>query len=481
MRLRLITTAGLMSLCMPAAVMAMTALGPATQPSSKSEMDKKIASLQARIEQLTASQEASQSKNDAVMRQIRDDAEQRSQLLSVTTVSSGNVSGGYDPDIGFILESDDGNFSIHPGVLFQARYDVNDRNQIVPGHGGVTDKQGDDTQDGFEITRFRLSIDGNVLSPLLNYYLQVAQDSSMAHATLLDAYVLYRVSSQSPLALKVGQFKDPVWHEENLLESRLMEVDRSLASALVGGGELDRVQGAAIIYDQENVRGQLALHDGYDGLNTPFYGPSGLGNAVNAGAGLAPTNWGASARGEYLAIGDRSPTFNPFSEYDQFTARGDRQNILVTGGGLDYSESGANTLVFHTLDAQYNTTSGWAFYAAYLGAYRHLPTNRGIQPGAYYDCGVVLQASYLILPNVEAFGRYDYTHLDGNAQPGILQDNVNEITIGANYYFFGQQAKLTVDGSWLPNGSPTDVSYLDILQDNAHNEFLLRMQFQLAL
>jgi hypothetical protein len=444
-------------------------------------MQEKLQALQARIDALSARQQATQARDAAVLGQIRADADQHSQLMSVGTADPSGISTAYDPDVGFVLATNDGNFSIHPGLLVQARFDVNDRNQILPGHSGVTGKVGDDTQTGFEIARFRLSMDGNVLSPLLTYYLQVAQDSSMSQITLLDAYGLYRIGAQSPLAIKIGQFKDPVWHEQNLYESRLMAVDRSLLSALVGGGELDRVQGAAIIYDEDRVRGQLVLHDGYDGLNTPFYGPSGLGTAVNAGAGLAPTNWGASARAEYLLVGDRNPLFNPFSEYDQFTARSDRQNILVAGGGFDYSESGANKLIYHTLDAQYNTNNGWSFYAAYLGAYRNLYTNRGIKPGSYYDSGVLLQAAYLVTPTIEPFIRYDYTHLDGDAQPGMIQDNIDEITLGANYYFFGQQLKLTVDGSWLPNGSPADVNYLDILQDNSHNEFILRAQFQFAL
>jgi hypothetical protein len=477
MRFNFLAVTALLCLAMPVVSFA----AATTQPSTTAAMQKKLAALQARIDALSTRQQASQARNDAVMRQIRDDADEQSQLMSIGIASAGNVSAGYDPDTGFFLQSDDGNFSIHPSLLLQARYDVNYRNQILPGHGGITGKQGDDTQNGFEITRFRLSLDGDVISPLLTYYLQVAQDSSMPHATLLDAYAMYRVSAQSPLAIKIGQFKDPVWHEQNLLESHLMAVDRSLLSALVGGGELDRVQGAAIIYDQDRLRGQLVLHDGYDGLNTSFYGPSGLGTSVNAGAGLAPTNWGTSARAEYLAIGDRTPTFNPYSEYDQFTARRDRQNILVAGTGLDYSESGANKLIYHTLDAQYNTVNGWAFYAAYLGAYRNLKTNRGIAPGNYYDSGVLVQASYLLTPTIEPFIRYDYTHLDGDAQPGIIQDNIDEITIGANYYFFGQMAKFTVDGSWLPNGSPADVSYLDILQDNSHNEWVFRAQFQLAL
>jgi len=469
--------AALLCLALPAISLA---ADPATQPASTAAMQQRIAALQARIDALLAHQQA---KNDAVMQQMQADAQQHSQLMSIGNETTGDISGGYDPDIGFLLESADGSFSIHPGLLLQGRYDVNDRNRILPGYGGVTGKVGDDTQTGFEFTRFRLSIDGNVISPLLNYYVQVAQDSSMSGMTLLDAYALYRVSSQSPLALKVGQFKDPAWHEDNLLESRLMAVDRSLVSALVGGGELDRVQGAAIIYDENNLRGQLAVHDGYDGLNTPFYGPSGLGKSVNAGGGLAPTNWGASGRAEYLAIGDREPAFNPFSEYDQFSARGDKQDILVFGGGFDYSESGSNKLLYHTIDAQFNTTTGWSFYAAYLGAYRNLYANpdRGITHGSYYDSGVLIQAAYLLTPKIEPFIRYDYTHLDGDAQPGIVQDNIDEITLGANYYLYDQHAKFTLDGTWLPNGSPMDDPYLDILQNNSHNEFIVRAQFQLAL
>lgn len=443
-------------------------------------MQKKIQDLEARIDQLEAhragiNQTQPPGDQDEVMGQIVDDADRRSQLLS-----TGYMTTGYDPNVGFILQSDDGNFSMHPSLLLQARYAAVDRKQILRGEGGVTAAQGDDTENGFEITRFRFSLDGSVITPLLNYYVLIAKDARMPQVTLLDAYVMYRASPQSTVAIKLGQFKDPLWHEQNLLPSRLMAVDRSLVNALIGGGQTDRIQGGALVYDQERARAVLALHDGYNGGNTAFYGPSGLGTTVGAGAGVAPTDWGASGRGEYLLIGAGELDFNPYYEYDQFSSRGDKQNILVIGSGFDYSESGADKIFFHTLDAQFNTTSGWAFYGAYLAAYRNIYTNRGVPPGSYYDSGVLLQASYLVTDRLEPFIRYDYTHLDGDAQPGIIQDNLNEITIGANYYLFGQQAKLTVDGTWLPSGCPTDVNYLDILQDNSHNEFLLRAQFQLS-
>jgi hypothetical protein len=449
---------------------------PTTRPATPQAMQKRIRDLQARIDALESRPAKPRSDPADVMRPIVDDANRRSQLLSTSSTPM-----GYDPNVGFIIQSDDGAFSLHPSLLIQARYSANDRNRIIPGHGGITGKQGDDAEDGFEITRLRVSFDGNALTPLLNYYVLVADDASMNQATLLDAYLMYRVSAQSPLAVKLGQFKDPLWHEQNLLPSRLMAVDRSLVNSLIGGGQTDRIQGGALVFDQDRLRGVLGVDDGYNGTNDAAYGAAGSGAIVGAGAGLAATDWGSFGRGEYLAIGERAPEIDPFYEYDQFSARGDKQTILVLGGGFDYSESGANKIMFHTVDAQFTTTSGWAFYGAYLAAYRNLYTNRGVGAGSYYDSGFLLQAAYLLTTRFEPFIRWDYTHLDGRAQPGIIQDNIDEISIGANYYLYGQTAKITIDGSWLPNGSPTDVNDLDILQNNSHNEFLLRAQFQLAI
>jgi hypothetical protein len=465
----------LVCLTLVARVCPAAAASPTTQP-AREAMQKKIRDLQARIDALESHHAKAAAESADVMGPIVNDAEGRSQLLSTIPLTN-----GYDPNVGFVIQSDDGAFSLHPSLLLQTRYSLNYRNQILPGRGGITGKQGDDTQDGFEITRMRFSVDGTALTPLLNYYVLVADDAQMGQATLLDAYLMYRVSAQSPIAVKLGQFKDPLWHEQNLLPSRLMAVDRSLVNALIGGGQTNRVQGGAMVYDEDRFRGVIGVDDGYNGGNVAAYGAAGTGAGVGAGAGMAPTDWGSFGRGEYLVIGDRNPEVDPFYEYDQFSSRGDKQNILILGGGFDYSESGANKIMFHTLDAQFNTASGWAIYGAYLGAYRNLCTNRGVIPGNYYDSGLLLQAAYLVTDRIEPFVRWDYTHLDGRAEPGIIQDNIDEITIGANYYLYGQTAKITIDGSWLPNGSPTDVNYLDILQNNSHNEFIVRAQFQLAI
>jgi hypothetical protein len=454
---------------------ATSAMGSPTTRPSKAALMARINALENKIDALQTKEEQTQADTTAAIQQVLADADSHSQLMSI-----GSYQSGYDPNVGFVLQSADGNFTMHPGALFQFRYEGNYRTGIAPGTGGETGGRHDDTQDGFEVSRMRLRLDGNLFSPDLTYYFQVNADQGSA-VSLLDAYATYRVSTQSPLAIKVGQFKDPVFHEKNLLPENQMAVDRSLLDQFVGGGETQRVQGVAVIYDQDRLRGEGAFHDGFNSGNTKFFDAGGLGAGLGAGAGVAPTNFGISGRVEYLVIGDRTPTFNPYSEYDQFTAMGAKQNILVVGGGFDYSESGSDKVIFHTVDAQYDTTCGLSLYAAYEGAYRNINANKGVPLGSYYDSGFIVQAAYMATSRIEPFARYDYTHLDGNANPGIGQDNVHEITIGANYYLYGQRAKVTIDGSWLPDGSPTDVDNLGVLRDDGHNEFTLRAQFQLEM
>src|SRR6202021_2368784 len=115
---------------------------PATQPSHRAELQKRLLALESRVDQLSAKQTDSQV---AVMDQIQNDAREQSKLASMIDLSA-----GYDPDIGFLLQTDDGNFSIHPSVLAQFRYTLNNRNAIYPGDGGANGATNNATQNGFE-------------------------------------------------------------------------------------------------------------------------------------------------------------------------------------------------------------------------------------------------------------------------------------------------------------------------------------------
>jgi hypothetical protein len=446
-----------------------------TQPSSvqqdNAELRSEVNQLRTKVDQLEANQSAASQPG------------QQPPIVPNTNQSSFNAfrfTSGYDPAVGFVLRSDDNQFSLHPGFVFDFRNMTSYREKLVPNSGSEVPKPGYTTQNGFDVTRARLTFDGRA-TDYVTYFIQFQDDQGTSFG-LLDAYWAYHFGKDSPFALKVGQFKDPIWHERNLSEATLLTVDRSLVEALIGGGQTGRVQGVDLMYDQERLRTQLVFHDGFNSINTKFFDAGGLGAGVTGGSGITPTNFGASGRAELMLIGDRTADFNPFTEYDrQFSALGDKQDILVLGGGADFTQASSNDALFHTADLQYDTTCGFSAYGAYLGTYRDIHVNQGVTKGFYYDPGFVFQLAYLVTPKIEPFARYDYTYLPLGSTTGLFTGEAQEVTVGANYYLYHQNLKLTLDASWLPNGSPVDSDALGILKDSGHGEFVVRAQFQLAI
>jgi hypothetical protein len=383
----------------------------------------------------------------------------------------------------FELRSEDGSFSLHPGFLADVR-DMTSYRERVPAKGGGSEvtKSGYDTQNGIDVSRLRLIFDGTLFRQV-SYLVQFSADQG-ASLTLLDAAATYRFGN-GPFSVKAGQFKDPVWHERNISEAVLMGVDRSLVEQFLAGGQGSRLQGGAITYDQDRLRAQLVAHDGFDSQNTKFFDAGGVPSGIGGAAGVSPTDYGFSTRVEYLLIGNRTPEFNPWNEYDQFTSRHDKQDILVVGGGADYSQASSNDVILHSADIQYNQVGGFSAYAAYYGTYRKINANQGVSPaGIYYDTGFEGQVAYLIGEHFEPFARYDYTHFDPSSThqvTGLATHVLQEITVGANYYVYGQKLKLTVDGNFLPNGSPADADAAGVLKDSGNDEFVFRAQVQFAI
>jgi hypothetical protein len=443
-------------------------------------LNAKVDALEAKVERLEANQAVTKAAVDAEADLVRHDAESRSLLLSGQVP----LTSGYDPTQGFVIQSADGAFSLRPGLVLDIRNMTSYRQSIpnTKGGGGEVAKTGDDTQNGFDLTRVRLTLAGHY-TQAVDYFLQFQDDQGSSFG-LLDAYLTYHFGS-SGFSLKVGQFKDPLWHERNLSEANLLAVDRSLLESLLGGGQTGRVQGAALIYDHDRLRLQGVIHDGFNSINSKFFDSGGLGAGVGGGAGVTPTNFGVTGRAEYLVYGSRTADSHPYKQYDSgFTSLGNKQNFVIAGVGADYSQAGSNDVFFHTVDIQYNNIKGFSAYAAYLGAYRDLHANQGVKAGNYYDPGFLIQAAYLVTEKLEPFVRYDYTYLTGKSEAaslGVQDHAVQEYTIGANYYLYNQNLKLTLDASWLPDGAPSDSDALGVLKDSGQNEFLVRAQFQLAL
>jgi hypothetical protein len=482
---------------------AIAADGPTTQPTPDAQqMAAQIRQLQDKVDQLEAKDAARQSAplapvsgasaspQGSTLYHQRGDLDPigsfkpASGAIPMTSSgdSAGYIQAGWNGNQ-FTLRSADGNFTLHPGVTVDLR-DMTSYREQVPAKGGGSEvtKSGYDTQNGFDVSRLRLIFDGTLFHQV-SYLVQFSADQG-ASLTLYDACATYRFGD-GPFSVKVGQFKDPVWHERNLSEANLLAVDRPLIEQFLAGGQGSRIQGGAITYDQDRLRAQLVAHDGFDSQNTKFFDAGGVAGGVGGAAGVTPTNYGFSGRAEYMLIGNRTSDFNPYSEYDQYTSLHDTQDILVVGAGADYSQAGANDVILQGADVQYNQVAGFSAAAGYYGTYRKIHTNQGVSPaGYYYDGGFAAQVAYLFNQTVEPFARYDWIHFDPSSTrqvKGLSSHVLQEITVGANYYVYGQKLKVTVDANFLPNGSPADADAAGVLKDSGNNEFVLRAQLQLAI
>ena len=432
-------------------------------------LKQQIQSLQARVQSLEATATTAEAGGAAdesaqISHALSSDAERRSRVLNLA--ASGGLTAGYDK--GFFIKSDDGSFLLKPSVNFQFRYVANDRNDVG---GASTD---DSFADGFEARRARFRFDGNIISPKLTYSFVWDTARAGGAVTLLDSWAQYQLTPD--LAVKGGQFKESWAHERDVSGFQQLAVDRTLVDALLAGNLTDRVQGVSLILGgtkDRPYRVEVAYHDGANSKNTNFQDfPSGAAAAVVGGA----THWGAGLRGEYKLSGD-------WANYKDFTAKGSKADLLVIGGGADYTDRVGNDVLLTTVDAQWELADRLGVYGAAHANFTD--PHSGTTNISRTDYGGLVQAGYLLNKKWEVFGRYDFVKVDEDAVAAGKEDFFHEVTAGFNYYLGPDgsalhKAKLTVDFTYLPNGAPSDQTQSGVLASD-DDEFLVRAQFQIML
>jgi hypothetical protein len=419
-----------------------------------------IEALQAEVNQLKAEvkamkkdqQSAAAAQSDqqqaAAMAGLSRDVERRSQFLDASGTTA-----GFSDQRGFFIASDDNNFFVSPFALLQIRNATSWR-QDEKSRGS------DDTQNGIEIRRLQFGLDGNAFSPDLTYRIfWQSSEITTGNLSLLMAWVQYRIHD-TPWVIGGGQFKDPLDHEQLVGDAAQLAADRTFTDDILAGGEAFS-KGVTLRYDNDGaLRAETAFTSGFNNNNTNFEGfPTN------------PTTFGLAGRAEYKFLGQ-------WKDYNHFTSEGNKGDVLVAGGGIDWTEGGHTNAIRHVIDVQYNPGL-IGLYAAYLG--RYTSGNTAGRMGNTYDSSIRLQASYLFTEHWEAFGRYDYLHLDGREFKAGETSSVQEFTAGATYYFHGERAKFTVDLSYLPKGTPMADPGNDILESTNHGELVCRGQFQLML
>jgi hypothetical protein len=214
------------------------------------------------------------------------------------------------------------------------------------------------------------------------------------------------------------------------------------------------VQGVALLFNPKegNFRGELSFHDGADTDNTNFQDDG--------------ENFGISARAEFAVNGN-------FKGYDDFSAMGNEEDVLVIGAGVNFTQTGDANTYFHTVDVQWEPTAvkGLGVYAAYLGQYVDGDGDD------VYNWGLVGQAGFMVNDQLEPFVRAGWISFDDTISS---DDDLLEFTVGANYYLKGHNAKVTIDLTYLPDGSPSAESGIGVLAGD-DTQIIVRGQFQLWL
>ena len=448
-------------LTIPAVVAGALGLGAAARASdaqpTTAELMKQIDELQAKVQQMEAKQSAltTQTVNDTVERVLRD-ADKRSQLLQMEGFTAGMKDGR------FYLGSVDGDNTFMPYLLFQVRSTSNHN-----------DTDGDtNSQSGYSLPRIELGFDGRVFKKFEYFVRWNSGDSDgggNGPLNLEQAWIRHELNDQ--FALRSGQMVDPVFGEQLVANGKLLAADRSMMNQIITGADQSYTQGAVLEWTPDS---KLKVEIGYtDGINT--------GNTNFQDFPDAATNFGFAGRATYCVFG------NPADALD-FSAMGNKEDMLMLGAGFDWTEAGDTNAVEYTFDVQWENAAGLAIYGAFVGQWIQNGSGTGITGVTlgnddHSNWGALVQVSYMLNAEWEIFGRYDYTNLDdaiavGNS--GSTQDAFNEVTAGVNWYFHGHNAKFTADLSWLPDGAPAGLTNLGILSSDDY-EVVFRTQFQLML
>jgi hypothetical protein len=423
--------------------------------------DVRVQQLEAKITALEAKQAQNNQDVAATIDAVLRDAEHRSQLLA----AGGEAGGGYDN--GFYIHA--GDWTLRPGIIFQFRSVTDFRENTSPSGK-------DQTDNGFEVRRMIAILEGTALTRDLSYFFRWNAKPDVGQQYLEEAWAKWMFSDQ--YGAKFGQIKQGFWHEWTMSDGRQLAAERSMVNLFLAEGTVGRTQGAALIYgnyDKSNpLYAEVGFTDGANQLNTDFV--SKTDSATLNGPHFY--DFGAYGRVDYKVMGN-------WGDYNDFTAKGTKQDLLVIGAGVDWSQRGDGDQIAAAADAQWESTWGLGIYGGLL--YRYLNSN--IAGDDSNDWGLLIQAGYLLNPSWEVFGRWDFVKFDNTVAfaPGNDEDWFNELTIGVNYFLGNDgsalhRAKFTVDLSYLPDGTPSPLKQAGYTGDNSgHNEWALRAQFQLML
>ncbi|MCZ6444687.1 MAG: porin, partial [Planctomycetota bacterium] len=331
------------------------------------------------------------------------DADTRASLLAQ------GMTAGYDN--GAVIASADGNWLLRTNILMQQRFVLNSQSAAT---GSPTDED----RWGFENTRTKFILSGNVVSPDWFYRVDINVGVGTGRTGTGNAYLGYDYGNGWKVLL--GTMKAPTLREELVEAQHQLLVERSNANYFYTTGYVD---GVALDYLGDQFHVMAMLSDG-----------GATGGTVWS---TQDTDFALSARVEWLAMGN-------WDQFTDFTSPNGSERGIMVGGALHYQTSedvgGLPDIDILILTGDVSVEyDGWNAFAALVYTSTDLPT-----PFLDVDTtAIVIQGGYYLSDNWELFGRYEWSDFDLVTVPAT--EDLNIFTVGATRYFAGHNAKWTTD------------------------------------
>ncbi len=343
-----------------------------------------------------------------------------------------------------------------------------------------------------QLKRARLVFSGHAFTPDFSYFVQLdGRSTSGDDVRLLDYFLSFDLghhwwgAEHKFLVLKTGKYRVPstlaryfsgreFQFTDNSVASTFFDVNRSLAIGLYGERQL---VGRPLSWETAIFNGLVT-----GGAETGSAGALDNNFAYSGRLMFYPTgDWGESDLADYefhlepatrvgLAFACSRINEEGTSEYDTIRVV-DSGQLLSTLLPLEAEEY---LVCLYAVDGSIKYR-GLSFAAEYY--FRNISNFVGIRQTDLFDHGFWLQSGYFVVPQkLELLARW--SRVVGNSGTlGALQQSSDEVAFGLCWYLRHNQAKFTIDGTWL-NSAPIDSPQLDIRPGD--QGFMARTQIQFS-
>jgi len=455
-----------------------------------------IEALQKRVEQLESqlTQEATQQRYAEVMRQVLSEAG----TSQFGQAQDTGLTAGYDKR--FFIKSNDDQFRFGIDTILQFRHsyaesDDGDGKLDSEGQRVVGDDGVDPSASAAELERARIKFSGHVMDNL-NYMIQLEMDDDSEDDVKLIDYVL-SYSEMPELGIKVGRYIGAFGRQYQSDVGKMMMIDYSLANSVFNIGRNTGVELFGNIEPvSDKIYYRLGVYNGFRDIGSrPFAdndnNPAGAMRIAVPLLGATPADFANESdlqghENPVMQIGGSVAYANTTSEDNFAGGIDDNYTVLVRnadGRSDTVSPSGEVTMI--GLDAAFKS-NGLSLLAE--GFYQHASldgdtafTNDfgsardliGIDGLDVDNTGWHAQAGYFIVPKkLELVSRVGGVHIDNS-------NDSYEFAGGWNYYFYGQDLKLSMDLTYIDDLPITSsATNFDGVQNNSLMLLRTQLQFQ---